>query len=166
MIFPIISSLPLTSANKWHQLEWSQGPAVGRGNGLHKEVGIRCVPAGLWGSRGAPSLAALGYALPDAHMVQLFLPVLPDHQLDASCTSDSSSLQLYTAGWAHAHLYFWLSKSQVLPKKLTFTFLSPKTVLLQPLTPMLPPNLPLPGSAPCLLPSWHPLLPVITPPPP
>lgn len=124
MIFPIISSLPLTSANKWHQLEWSQGPAVGRGNGLHKEVGIRCVPAGLWGSRGAPSLAALGYALPDAHMVQLFLPVLPDHQLDASCTSDSSSLQLYTAGWAHAHLYFWLSKSQVLPKKLTFTLFS------------------------------------------
>lgn len=41
-------------------------------------------------------MAALGCAIPDAHVGQLFLPVLSD-----------------------VHLYFWLFQSQVLPKKHT-----------------------------------------------
>lgn len=72
------------------------------------------------------------------------------------------------------HMLFSISacpKSQVLLKKFWAssptsqphfqTFLSPETLLLQPLSPMLPPDLPLLGSAPFLLPSWHLLFPVV-----
>lgn len=90
-------------------------------------------------------------------MGQLFLPVLPDHQLDASfCTSDSSQSS-YTLQDEHMLIsisgcpspryfprnplsHFSQAKDPYPPTSLSLT---------------LPPDLRLPGSAPCLLPSWH-----------
>lgn len=76
---------------------------------------MRCSPFGIWGSREAPSLPTPGF--PSRCLYEWVASAcLTDLQPDGFFSDPS--LQLHTLGWACAHLYFWISKSQVIPKRL------------------------------------------------